>query len=170
MKGTRRGSVGVGAILLALSTVEIGANLFLPRLSSAQSLVSMKRQPTPEFVPGKILVGLDATGSEADVDSILSKIRAKKLISHPKIRMLVLSVPVGTEMSAIAKLSGGPHIRYAEPDYILHLHDLPTPDDSLFAQQWNLAIIQAPTSSLMAVKRSWEDAASINWRIVSCWR
>ena len=59
-----------------------------------------------ETVPGKIFVGLDDTASESDALSLFSSVRGARVRAFAHIRVHVVSVPPGTETSAIASLQG----------------------------------------------------------------
>jgi hypothetical protein len=96
-----------------------------------------------EFQPGKVLVGVDDSASEEHVRGLASAVRGSVLRSFTASRVHVLSVPKGSELSMVSVLKGLDHVRYAEPNYIYHLQNLPQPNDPLFNQQWNLSIISA---------------------------
>ncbi len=96
-----------------------------------------------EFQPGKLLVGVDESATDEHVRGFASIVGGSVLRSFKMSRVHVLSVPKGSELTMASMLKGLEHVRYAEPNYIYHLHNLPAPDDTLFNQQWNLSIISA---------------------------
>lgn len=99
---------------------------------------------SPTVVAGKVIVAVDPRASVTNVRKLAGRVNGTILRSHTAIHAYVLKVPVGTELAAVRSLRGQPQVRYAEPDYIRHLDNIPTPNDPLYRQQWNLAKISAP--------------------------
>jgi subtilisin family serine protease len=98
---------------------------------------------TSAYIDGKVLVGFTDGTTAADAQSVIRSVGAAETAvigagTH------VLRVPTGQVEETIARLRTHPHVRYAEPDYIVHA-DM-TPNDSLYHKLWGLQKIHADTA------------------------
>lgn len=103
------------------------------------------RPSAQRFVPGRILVGVDSRAAPQDVAAMFKSAGVQVIRTDPRTNTHLLAAPVGREVATVQRLRADPHVRFAEPDYLRHLHQVPTPNDPLFAQQWNLTKVQAPS-------------------------
>jgi subtilisin family serine protease len=133
----------------------------------------VQSNPSPQMVPGVVLVGLkaDATltahgagvrSSDANLNAVLSVLDAQSAeplfpaaqrrttLSTPGesaalSRIYRLYLPHDADVPrAVQILSAHPAVAYAEPDYLAHL--ITVPDDPLYAGQWGLVQINAPAT------------------------
>ncbi len=114
----------------------LGTCLLVLLASIASASASLAASST-DAVPGEIIVkyraGLPAARRARVMASVPAarSLRALELIGGEQV-----SVPVGSEDAAIARLQADPDVVYAEPNWRIHLEAIP--DDPLFSQLWNL--------------------------------
>ena len=142
----------------------LGGFVILSLLWTAQSSAFLGSEPTShssDYEPTRLIVkftpdtklnvtqsrGLAATGV-AEIDELhrryavsrqqpLMDERQIRSADNPLRRVHILQVAAGTDIEAMAEdYSRLDAVEYAEPDYLLQLHDVP--DDPLLAQQWAL--------------------------------
>jgi hypothetical protein len=127
------------ALLLALSTTgsdEYGGGA---RPTEFPSLKSPPiRQPRPKYIPGELLVRFKPetpkTARKYARDLLGARLlRAPKIV--PGLEHIQLPEGLGVE-KAISRYRENPDVLYAEPNYVIHVHQ--TPSDSLFTLLWGL--------------------------------
>jgi subtilisin family serine protease len=103
-------------------------------LGGPASQAAPEQKPTPQLVPGELLVGFRADVSAAGETSVLKSVGATEKRSFKKIRGSLLHV--GNVDAALDKLRKDPRVRYAEPNFIVHADALP--NDPGFGNLWGL--------------------------------
>ena len=127
------------AFLLAL----IVAVLF----ASAESAVAGRRgsvATAPSFAAGRILAAPQSGSTAADFLQALVAQGGLSLGPLPRIDVHVVQVPPGSEQDTVARLTGNPHVRFAELDRLAP--PAANVNDPSFGKEWHLAQINAPTA------------------------
>jgi subtilisin family serine protease len=86
-------------------------------------------------VPGEVLVGFRASSSNSQRRNALDEVGAKAKKRLAQINAELVTV-TGPSAKAIARLERNPHVRYAEPNYVITADS--TPNDPSFPQLWGL--------------------------------
>jgi large repetitive protein len=105
-------------------------------LGGPVSQAAPAKRPTPQTVPGELLVGFRSDVSAADQQKILKGVGADEKTSFKKIHGSLAHVASGDVDAAIAKLQQDPRVRYAEPNYVITIAALP--NDPAFGNTWGL--------------------------------
>jgi hypothetical protein len=105
-------------------------------LGGPVSQAAPAKRPTPQTVPGELLVGFRSDVSAADQQKILKAAGADEKTSFKKIHGSLAHVASGDVDAAIAKLQQDPRVRYAEPNYVITIAALP--NDPAFGNTWGL--------------------------------
>lgn len=86
-----------------------------------------------------------STTSQADIAAIHRQNGATVRQAIPGIDVQEIALPAGAEVgSSLKQYRSNSQVAYAEPDFVAQR--FMTPDDTLYAKQWNLAKINAPTA------------------------
>ena len=143
----------LGLIVAAILAFPSGSRA---TLQTRQEPAARKKQRTPRFVPGEVLVryrdekvAKEKVGTSSVVSSDVGALQVRveqfegsRLV--PGLRMARVA-PEAT-MEAVAALRKQPDVLYAEPNYILHADDFPNDMHFLASRQPNLNKIGAPTA------------------------
>lgn len=92
--------------------------------------------PPPEFVPGEVLVKFRPETGAAKGQILLQGLGYQTLAVSSYSGLLRVQVPAGQEARVAAELAARPEVEFAELNRILTLFNIP--DDTEFAQQWNM--------------------------------
>jgi len=131
------------ALLAALIAFPMFAHAGLDeKLPSAHFVPLTKMATGAAFVPGRVLVRFRSGTMTAEARATLDRQNWTVIGQIAPLRVSVLAVPPGQEITASRSLLADPQVAYAEPDYIYRA--LATPDDSYYATyQWNMPQISA---------------------------
>ncbi len=154
---------------------------FAPAVSAvalAISLLSLQAaDAAPRFVEGEVLVEPRAGLPDAALARIASQARGQvgQLVRGTRVR--VIKVPAGQETVVAQRLARNPHLRQAEPNWLLP--PLALPNDPLYGNGWHLPKIGAPTAwstslgtnTVVAVLDTGVHAAhpDLNGRVLAGW-
>jgi subtilisin family serine protease len=125
---------GWGLVVLAL----VGASLVADAPAAAAATT-----PSPEYQDGVVIVGYeDGTSARvrADAANSVGATATTKLGKNAN----SLKVRAGSVPDAVKKLSKQRGVRYAQPNY--RYQALGTPNDTQWAEQWDMKRINAPTA------------------------
>src|SRR5688572_8612600 len=125
---------GWGLVVLAL----VGASLVAGAPAAAAATT-----PSPEYQDGVVIVGYeDGTSAQvrADAANSVGATATTKLGKNAN----SLKVRAGSVPDAVKKLSKQRGVRYAQPNY--RYQALGTPNDTQWAEQWDMKRINAPTA------------------------
>jgi subtilisin family serine protease len=110
------------------------AVLFALALSAASSPATTH---VARAVPNELIVGFERGASEAERARALHEVSARVKRNFGAIGAALVSIPSGTE--AAERLRRNKHVRYAEPNAIIHADALSSlPNDPAFGQLWGL--------------------------------
>jgi thermitase len=145
-------------LLIASSAAPVSA------AAIGQTIAAAPAPTAGEYVPAEVLIGWQAgtvgatewpaqtravqtvgtTEYQSAVQTIAARTGLTVLEAHLSYTAARLAVPAGQEQAEIARLVKLPGVRYAELNYIVHAAVIP--GDPLYAQQWNLARVNAPAA------------------------
>lgn len=146
------------ALVLALVLIPAGlramhyagplSSLFIP----VSSMAPLAQQDSTKLYTANgiassssILVKFKSTASQADIAVIHRQNGAKVRQSIPGIGVQEIALPAGAEVgSSLEQYRSHSQVAYAEPNFVAQR--FMTPNDTLYAKQWNLAKINAPTA------------------------
>ncbi len=150
------------AVLVILAILIMATGL-PPMDASAQESPPLPSSPAVqpgEFVPGRILVGWNQGTDRAPLADLLAGQGWKLLRTIDELNVVVVAVPQGEELAAIAAVQADPAVAYAEPDYLAAAagafaapaqQSTPPlsaqgvqPNDTFWSAQWSLRRMQAP--------------------------
>jgi subtilisin family serine protease len=106
-------------------------------LGGPASQAAPAKKPAAAAVPGQLLVGFRGDVSAADQKDIVKSVGASDKKDFKKIHGALLQVSAGSVGATIDKLRKNPHVRYAEPNFIVHADTLP--NDPAFGNLWGLS-------------------------------
>lgn len=128
-----RGVWGLGALLgvtLAVSAAANAAGHVPPGISSPT-------RPKQRFVAGEVIVRFKDGVDRNDRAAVLRSTDATRKRWLRLAGGELLRVPHGTSVEeAVRRLEADPHVRYAEPNFLVHAAQ--TPDDPRFGDLWAL--------------------------------
>jgi subtilisin family serine protease len=118
-----------------VSLVVVCAAILMAGVGPTLARGDLPSAPGHDFVDGRIVVGFQPGTSSNVADAIITLHggRPDKVIGQGA---HVATVGLGTVGATIAGLKQDPRVRYAEPDFVYHLTDLP--NDPSFGQEWGL--------------------------------
>ena len=87
-------------------------------------------------VPGELIVGFEATVSDAQASAAVSSVGAKDKKRFRPLKARLVSVEPGKAEAAMKKLVNDPRVAYVEPNYVVKA--LALPSDPSFGQLWGL--------------------------------
>lgn len=132
-----------GFALIIITLLSLLGSTFLPK-ANMTLLAAPLRQDEPEaaYVPGQLLIGFrEGVNDEqiADFYATYGLAERDNLDANPEdteqgIRLAALQVDISAEL--IQVLESDPRVRYAEPNYLLHIAR--TPNDPDFDKLWGL--------------------------------
>ena len=107
-------------------------------------------QHEAEYVPGRVIVGFNDSVTDTEVTQIVSGLGQGASVRSRGLRRAfhVLAVPRDRLFQAMSALRSDPRVRYAHPDWIAHVLDIP-PNDPFYPVQWNL---QSPAASAGSIR------------------
>jgi thermitase len=151
-------------LLMACLLVTGSAAPLSAAAATEQTVAAAVAPNAGEYVPAEVLIGWQAgtaaatgwpaqiraaqtpgtTAYQSALQSITARTGLKVLEAHLGYAAARLAVPAGQEQAEIARLVKLPGVRYAELNYIAHAAVVPS--DPLYAQQWNMARVNAPAA------------------------
>ena len=136
-RGARGAHTSRAPITLVAASCVLALVLVPAALANAGSEPSGAGSP---YADGTVLVGFTKGTTAAEAHSVVEAVGAREAAvigadTH------VLDVPSGQVEEKILLLKAQTHVRYAEPDYVVHV-DM-TPNDSLYHKLWGMQKIQA---------------------------
>ncbi|RPI86795.1 MAG: peptidase S8, partial [Chloroflexi bacterium] len=96
-----------------------------------------------EFVPGEVVVRFRNRASKKSIEQCIQSVHASVTSEIDELNTLVLSVPEGRVAESLYHLQSCSDIRYAEPNYTMHIADV-YPSDPGWGNQYGLVRIRAP--------------------------
>jgi hypothetical protein len=94
------------------------------------------RQPSPQTVPGELLIGFRSDVSTADQQKLLRSHGASERRSFKRIHTSLVRVSPADVTAAADALRNDPRVRYAEPNFVVKADALP--NDPSFGNTWGL--------------------------------
>jgi subtilisin family serine protease len=91
--------------------------------------------PTVEYAPGKLVIGVADDATKAEVSNAVDDAGGEVQRSINSIDTKVVEVPAGQVDEAIDALEDSPAVEYVEPDVVLEATDT-VPNDTLWKSQW----------------------------------
>jgi subtilisin family serine protease len=93
--------------------------------------------PAPAYAPHRVIVKLKLSLPATDAALVRGDVSARVTARLGGIGAEVWDIGSVPVADAVKRLSSDPRVEFAEPDYIVHVHDV-FPNDPLFGQQWSL--------------------------------
>lgn len=113
------------------------------------------------YVPTQIIVRFSPDATSDKIRRAIRKVQAKTILEIPNIGAVVLQIPEGEALSAIAELSQHKEIIYAEPNFYAEATDI-IPNDPGWGNQYNLAAIHAPAGWELNTGAIWVTIAILD--------
>lgn len=110
---------------------------------AANPVILTTNEPTVEYAPGQLLIGLDEDASKAKVKQAVDEAGATVEDSIDAIDAKVLKVPKGEMDEAVESLEDSSAVEYVEREVLLEGSDT-VPDDGLWKNQWGPKRVAAP--------------------------
>lgn len=97
----------------------------------------VKKEQTPEFVPGEFIVKWKSGVASLSADTLMTAMSANKVLAFPEIGVELLRMPSTRDVSTLAdQLRNDPRVEYVEPNYIYRASG--TPNDPQFNDLWGM--------------------------------
>jgi subtilisin family serine protease len=136
--------VSAGILALGAPSLALGDDSAEPGEGGAPSSIPLTtNEPTVEYAPGQLLVGLEEDASRAEVKDAVEEAGATVEASIGPIDAKVLEVPRGQMDEAVESLESSPAVEYVEREVVLEGTDT-VPNDGLWQGQWGPKRVSAP--------------------------
>jgi subtilisin family serine protease len=132
--------LAAGVLVLGAPSLALGDDSGQPAESSIPLATN---DPTVEYVPGQLLVGLEEDASRAEVKEAVKDAGATVEVSLDQIDTKVLEVPKGEMEEAVKSLEASPAVEFVEREVVLEATDT-VPNDDLWSGQWGPKRVGAP--------------------------
>jgi len=128
-----------------MTTRRLTILIVLTLITMLSPLYAQNSEPTPQFVPGEVIVKMKPSGdAEAMTRSMFGMERSVRMTSggeiiikvNPSMRQRLSAAQMIDEtLALVEELNQRPDVEYAQPNYILKRQS--TPNDSRYDEQWH---------------------------------
>jgi subtilisin family serine protease len=131
------------AVGVALPALARGDDAGASSGDPTQTLEVVTNDPTVQYAPGQLVVGLADDATRAEVRTAVDEAGATVERTINAIDTKVLEVPAGEIGDAIDSLEASPAVDYVQPEVVLEASTT-IPNDALWKEQWGPARVLAP--------------------------
>ena len=131
------------AVGVALPALARGDDAGASSEDPTQALEVVTNEPTVQYAPGQLVVGLADDATRAEVRTAVDEAGATVERTINAIDTKVLEVPASEMGDAIDSLEASPAVDYVQPEVVLEASTT-IPNDALWKEQWGPARVLAP--------------------------